>query len=88
MDANEPAFPTQMWDIENKEATWLDGGLTKREWLAGLAMQGLLSALNAHNILELHEKKNRFVLSTTAVDAADALIEALTNPAQPGAADE
>lgn len=43
MNRHEPAFPTQMWDEENKEATWLDGGLTKREYFAGLAMQGMVS---------------------------------------------
>lgn len=41
---SEPAFPTQMWDIENKEATWLDGGLTKRELGAFLCLQGLLAS--------------------------------------------
>jgi hypothetical protein len=42
--SDELAFPTQMWDEELKEATWLDGGLTKRELFAAMAMQWLISS--------------------------------------------
>lgn len=42
MTGEQAAFPTQMWDEDLKEATWLDGGLTKREYFAAMAMQGLL----------------------------------------------
>ncbi|MGE0525868.1 MAG: hypothetical protein AB7G93_09640 [Bdellovibrionales bacterium] len=42
-NGSEHAFPTQMWDIERKEATWLDGGLSKRELFAMAAMQGFLA---------------------------------------------
>jgi hypothetical protein len=45
MKGDESAFPTQMWDEELKEATWLDGGLTKREYFAAMAMQGLLAGV-------------------------------------------
>jgi len=41
--SDESAFPTQMWDEELKEATWLDGGLTKRELFAAMMLQGILS---------------------------------------------
>ena len=44
------------------------GGLTKREYYAGLAMQGLISTINVHEYKDLAEY---------CVNAADALLERL-----------
>jgi hypothetical protein len=86
---NEPAFPTQMWDSKLKEATWLDGGLTKREYFAGLAMQGLLAAVYSDKemLKEFTHYKTqhgavkyvtgREAISINALSYADALLKAL-----------
>lgn len=47
---NEPAFAS-VWKPSEKEAHWghkevMHSGLTKREYFAGLAMQGLLSRVD------------------------------------------
>lgn len=43
--AEEPAFPTHsVWDNDKPEIGWIDGGLTKREYFAAMAMQGLLAS--------------------------------------------
>lgn len=82
---SDPAFPTQMWDEELKEATWLDGGLTKRELFAAMAMQGMLACpmgpdgLAALDAIE-REKGNEEILRITANSAvkyADALLKEL-----------
>lgn len=63
MNANEPAFPRYYGDGTAKD------GLTKREWFAGLALQGLFSGMN-------------FSIATPeiakmSVEAADALLAEL-----------
>lgn len=63
---NEPAFPTQMWDVEDEKVTWLDGGLTKREFIATVALQGLLASGSGGD-------KSLKILA--AVDYADLLLE-------------
>lgn len=79
---NEPAFPTQMWDEELKEATWLDGGLTKRELFAAMAMQGILA--NTFKIGQLNtdgrttiEAIQNSTICEAALGYADALIAEL-----------
>jgi hypothetical protein len=78
-NAHEPAFPTQMWDIEDKEATWLDGGLSKREYFAGLAMQGLASNswLMQTNIAAKEAGLKPPALSELACGMADVLLAEL-----------
>lgn len=74
-DGNEPAYPTQMWDQEMKEATWIDGGLTKREHFAAMAMQGLIGCSDKLATARGQTLGER--VSELSVYYADALIEAL-----------
>ena len=69
---NELAFPFQFGDSFGGNA---HEGLTKREYFAGLAMQGILSKAGfsaAHN--DLHQ-----YLAQEAVKFADALLTELAN---------
>jgi hypothetical protein len=66
MRADEPAFPTQDDDASRK-------GLTVREHLAAMAMQGLLACPEVHG--------TEHVLAKDAVIFADALIAALARTA-------
>lgn len=72
---NESVFPTT-----NPETGIAYGGLTKREWFAGLAMQGLC----ANSIAGKHRIPNNLVRE--ALEYADALIAELelTNQGQSG----
>lgn len=77
-------FPNDLIDADARYTTqldeetgcWIDkdfvgGGLTKREWFAGLAMQSICQDRTAiYNIRSI---------AKGAVDYADALIEALNN---------
>jgi hypothetical protein len=63
---NMPAFPT-MCCVESRGSWDTDNGLTRREYFAGLAMQGLAS----DNNLRISE------IAPTAVKIADALLEEL-----------
>ena len=47
------------------------GGLTKREWLAGLVMQGLMS------IREVVDENTEICIARLAVSQADVLLEEL-----------
>jgi len=40
----EPAFPLQVFDPERFSSTDIHSGLSKREWFAGMAMQGFLAS--------------------------------------------
>lgn len=70
--ANEPAFPQS--DEPSKVPTY-QMGLTKRELMAGLAMQGIL-AMHAHRELDPSEVKGKTIV-TNAVTLADALLAEL-----------
>ena len=82
-NGNYPAMP-QEWKahVEGMEQT----GLTKREYFAGLAMQGLLSAIGStkfeyefqHENL-VNENLVNENLAMDAVASADALLEELVN---------
>ena len=61
MKQNEPAFPCAAMDAV--EGTIYQEGLTKREWFAGMALQGLLANPNGR--------------AEAAVYYADALIKEL-----------
>ena len=63
---DDAAFPQI---IDHEEGTILIKGLTKREYFAALALQGLLTE---SQVLDNHDKFAKF-----AVQAADALIAAL-----------
>ena len=65
------AFPV----VLNENMNYFYGGLTKREYFAAMAMQGLLAA---HNIYETGVDHD--VNSMHSLLAADALIKALNEP--------
>lgn len=65
---DQPAFPTT-WDTTHRPETQTDGGLTKREYFAGLAMQGML----ANPQLDIGKE----TIEKAAVDFADYLLKAL-----------
>lgn len=67
--ANDPAFPHhEVWDGDKTDIGWIGGGLSKREYFAAMAMQGLL-ACNQHGVITVCEG---------AVEYADALIRRLS----------
>jgi hypothetical protein len=61
----DKAFPT----VENEDAIEIDPGLTKREYFAGLAMQGMLAE---HSLKATEEE-----FANQSVKLADALLKAL-----------
>lgn len=76
MNGSDPAFPTdnqqqifggEVVDTKDKP------GFTKREWLTGMAMQGILSAMTSWPHFE--DKK---IISETSLMIADALIAELS----------
>ena len=70
-DANEPAFPTYVGDAFN-----CNPGLTKREYFAAMAMQGMMaSAFWADNANFNPEHEERMAIEATRM--ADALLNAL-----------
>jgi hypothetical protein len=72
-NGNYPAMP-QEWKahVEGMEQT----GLTKREYFAGLAMQGLLSAIGSTKFEHEFQYED---LAMDAVASADALLAELVN---------
>lgn len=76
-NANELAFPaTISWRDENPEVLTYEGGLTKREYFAGIAMQGMLAnpaiVQNAKNAQTFCEE-----LCLASVEQADELLKRL-----------
>lgn len=66
---NKPAFSVALKD--NGNALHKDAmGLTKREYFAAMAMQGIIGKLNVHEYKDMAEY---------AVNAADALLAKLSN---------
>lgn len=74
--ADEPAFPTygEKFNAENdRYEDWTKTGLTKREWMAAMAMQGLCLNTNA-----FYEKgQHNLAIALRAVALADCLIAEL-----------
>jgi len=72
-NGNYPAMP-QEWEayVDGMEQT----GLTKREYFAGLAMQGLLSAIGSTKFEHEFQYED---LAMDAVASADALLAELVN---------
>jgi len=66
-NANDPAFPTSNNSQDPEWAAAIDGGITKREYLAAKAMQGLLSNPNNYQF---------DALTTRAYQITDMMIEA------------
>jgi hypothetical protein len=69
--ANEPAFPGSFSGIPGKIDNTNRDGLTKREYFAAMAMQGLSS---------LMARKTHVDVARHAVDYADALLAELEKP--------
>lgn len=63
---NEPAFPAL-----NNETQFYVPGLTKREYISAMNMQGLLAAWGQHDVTNFDE------IAHDAVKAADALLAEL-----------
>lgn len=62
----------------NENAFFMCGGLTKREYFAALAMQGLCSNYDLFKkAVQLTDGKEEIIICKSAVEYADALIEAL-----------
>lgn len=80
--SHEPAFPTQMWDEELKEATWLDGGLTKREYFAGLALELSINDVFDNWKKQVGKLSVGELMARDAVQLADALIAELNKDAE------
>lgn len=78
---NEPAYPTQeVRDLDGNGILAPSYGLTKRELIAAMAMQGLSSNSRIYEKAEeLGESNQSYYkeLSSSSVKIADALLEAL-----------
>lgn len=76
---DKPAYPQPIAECNGGLSEVMDYnnesiGLTKREYFAGLALQGLLASLGQHDVTHYDE------LASDAVIAADALIIELQKP--------
>jgi len=61
---------------------WADGGLTKREYFAGLAMQGILSNSELFNgLVESNDGNAMDVVAVAAANQADAMLAELEKTA-------
>lgn len=81
-NANEPAFPelTSVYDEgDDRQHIESRGGLTKREYFAAMAMQGMLAnrSLVDAGIKEVGAKEIPRLTAITAMKCADALLLAL-----------
>jgi hypothetical protein len=75
-----PAFQTSI-GMGNSEMKQM--GLTKREYFAGLAMQGIMAQhteMAANGASTMHHAGMDKSIAKEAVSIADALLEALSNP--------
>jgi hypothetical protein len=75
-DGNDNAFPNSETDIDFEgDLDPLDiiiaGGLTKREYFAAMALNGLISSIGQHDVSDYAD------LASDAVLVADRLIESL-----------
>lgn len=74
-NANEPAFPISVQRGQSGEYwTEQEGGLTKREYFAALAMQGLVDFVPGCPAIDEKDAKH---IATYAVRCADALLTEL-----------
>ena len=84
---NQPAFPVEVSVNENgnlngiqtSNHTGFEMGLTKREYFAAKALQGLLSIYDSNNTNIVPNKNNVEYMAKLAVSAADALLLELSN---------
>jgi len=78
MSANKGNYPAMPQEWEAYGEGMGQTGLTKREYFAGLAMQGLLSAIGSTKFEYEYEFQHEN-LAMDAVASADALLEELVN---------
>ena len=64
-----PVLDCQETSDSGRTEYWTTGGLTKREWFAGMALQGLLACPDVRGDAE--------IISGYALQNADALLKAL-----------
>lgn len=69
-----PAFPYILTDEQNSKDTDFQPGLTKREYFAGLAMQGIM-ANGGHEFGVTHKQ----IIAEIAIAHADELLKQLSN---------
>lgn len=69
-NANDAAFADSGWSQSQDVYVEIQPGLTKREYFAAIAMQGIMASDTSHEVLNPNA-------ASWAVDLADALIEAL-----------
>ena len=82
IDKNTPAFPVPEYEGHNGERAFrspVQEGMTYRQWLIGMALQGLVSS-NFYDRYSLHSSSQQPIVqvaASIAVEYADAIIERL-----------
>jgi hypothetical protein len=76
---NNPAFPCV--SITDRESLY-QGGMTMREYFAGLAMQGILANEKAYTVLSGIPMPNENLVARFSVQYADALLTELSKPTE------
>ncbi len=71
-NSNEPAFPMGHLTNANGEVQWSNGGITKREYFAAMAMQGMLADTNRHP-----ERQTLGAIADDALAMANVILAAL-----------
>lgn len=83
-NADESAFPVPGMEGPNSNWIWPTNGLTKREYFAAMAMQGLLASETSEYEYRDTDKGTREQnVAVGAVKQADALLAELAKPVQP-----
>ena len=69
----------QVYPLQNQNGTILQLGLTKREYFAGLAMQGLLANPNTGKVVDGQRCIDLISVSRSSIFIADELLKQLEN---------
>lgn len=70
-EASEPAFPIVASTGDPRDGVYTASGLTKREWFAGMALQGMIASC-----VDASEFPDRDVIAKIAYEYADAMLRA------------
>jgi len=81
MDNSGSAFPViGKWEEKGKEFTVVNTGLTKREWFAGMALQGIFSnrdyLISTNELAKQKGKTLAELISLVCYENADAMLAA------------
>jgi hypothetical protein len=76
-DPNESAYPNK---VLRGSVNYVEQGLTKREYFASKALQGLLGIYDSGQNAIVPNEENVIYMGKLAVKAADALIAELNKP--------